>query len=52
MNVSIRVGMRAMGRALGKVEWEWTGSLILSEDYDWGTEPFDFYKKLGEDFDW
>lgn len=48
--MSIRVGMRAMGRALGKIAAR-VPVLIFSDDFDWKDE-MGFWKVMGEDFDW
>lgn len=49
--MSIRVGLRFMGRALGKLVPVWEPELIFEDDFDWFPDPL-LSKKYGEDFYW
>lgn len=51
MNVSIRVGLRFMGRTLGKKVPVWEPELIFEDDFDWFPAPA-WSKIFGDDFDW
>lgn len=49
--MSIRVGIRFMGRTLGKKVPVWEPVLIFSDDFDWFPDPA-WTKIFGDDFFW